>query len=210
MSFTITDDDIQGRTDLYLPGLCFLSWLNSVFEFLWRILYVMPNRSLIQFFSVSAGVLNNSWKVRVQNTFAFTWLAVNMRTILFLLRKIMQKSELENRHGRIRQLTAQTILQWFSGRLCAEEKSYPKFSLSHGYLSSVQCWGMPYSASPLVSPWSLALPSFELNSFLIFKILPYLQHLDFVAVSTNCLVTRVCSWTENCLSWNHHCKTTCY
>lgn len=52
---------------MYLPVLCFCSCLNSVFEFLWRILYVKPNRSPIQLFSVSAGALNNSWKVRVQN-----------------------------------------------------------------------------------------------------------------------------------------------
>lgn len=52
---------------LHLPGLCFLSCLNSVFEFLWRVLYLKPNRSLIQLLSVSAGALNNSWKVRVQN-----------------------------------------------------------------------------------------------------------------------------------------------
>lgn len=160
---------------------------------------------------LSAGVLNNSWKVRVQTTFAFTWLVVNMRTTPFLLRKITQKSELENRHGSARQLTAQKTLCRFSGRVHVEEKSHPSSSLSHGYLPSVQCCGMLYSASPLVSHWSLALPSFEPNTnFLVFTIWLYLQHLDFVAASTNCLVTRVCSWTENCLSWNHHCKTTCH
>lgn len=52
---------------MHLPGLCSLSCLNSIFEFLWRVLYVKPNRSLIQLLSVSAGALNNSWKVRVQN-----------------------------------------------------------------------------------------------------------------------------------------------
>lgn len=58
------------------------------------------------------------------------------------------------------------------------------------------CWHFPLSS------WTLV--------FSIFTIWLYLQHLDFVAVSTNCLVTRVCSCIENCLSWNHDCKTTCY
>lgn len=113
-----------------------------------------------------------------------------MRTILFLLRKIMQKSGLENRHGSIRQLTAQkNSVLIFRKIMCWGEKLSLIFSFTWLFIICSVLWNA-LLCSPLASPCSLALPSFKLNtSFLIFTIWFYLQHLDFVAVTTNYLVT---------------------